>query len=209
MNSTKIDTIIFDLGGVLINWNPRHLYRKIFDSEEKIEWFLQEICTMDWNEQQDAGRPVADATALLVERFPKYTNEISAYYGRWTEMLNGSIAGTVEILTQFHEAQSHHLYALTNWSHETFPHAVQRFSFLQYFKGILVSGEEKMKKPDARIYNLLLNRYQINKETAIFIDDSARNVAAAEKIGISSIRFESPEQLKMELERRGVRIGID
>ena len=201
---SKIKTIIFDLGGVLIDWNPRYLYRKIFNSEEKVEWFMQHITTMDWNEEQDAGRPVAEATALLVEKFPAYQSEIKAYYDRWTEMLGGPIAETVTLLEEIKASEKYDLYALTNWSGELFPEALRRYGFLQYFKGILVSGKEKLKKPDPRIYHLILNRYHIDPATAIFIDDSARNVVGAEAIGLPSIHFQSPEQLRMILTRLGV-----
>lgn len=202
MKRTTIDTIVFDLGGVLIDWNPRHLFRKIFDHTAEMEYFLREVCTSDWNEQQDAGRPLAEATAMLIERFPNYKLQIHAYYGRWEEMLGGAIEKTVTILEALHRQQSHRLYALTNWSHETFPIARQRFPFLDLFENILVSGEVKLKKPDPKIYQLLFDRFAIDPAKAIFIDDSLRNVDAAGAAGLHTIHFKSPQQLQYELEAR-------
>jgi 2-haloacid dehalogenase len=203
---TSVDTVIFDLGGVLIDWNPKHLYRKIFDDEEKMNWFLSEITTPDWNEEQDAGRPVAVATEILVRQHPSYKKEIEAFYDRWPEMLGGPITGTVDIFKSLKEANTHRIYALTNWSAETFPVAQARYDFLEWFEGILVSGEEQLKKPDPRIYQLILDRYNITAENAVFIDDNLRNIKAAINCGIHGIHFESPGQLKNSLLEYGITI---
>lgn len=203
-NHQTIETVIFDLGGVLVDWNPKYLYRKIFDDEATVEYFLKEVCTSDWNEQQDAGRPLAEATRILVDKHPDYETEIRAYYGRWEEMLGGAIHETVDILKQIHAQQKHRLYALTNWSHETFPIAIERYDFLQLFEGILVSGQEKLKKPDPRIYQLIMDRYKIKPEGAIFIDDNTKNVAAAKAQGIEAIHFKSPGQLRSALTEKKI-----
>ncbi|NJN77154.1 MAG: HAD family phosphatase [Saprospiraceae bacterium] len=199
-----IETIIFDLGGVLIDWNPRYLYRQIFDDEAKMEDFLTNVTTMDWNEQQDAGYLIADATSELIAKHPEFEAEIQAYYGRWTEMLKGAIQETVDILTEIYKGKKYRLYALTNWSGELFPYALKRYDFLQYFEGIVVSGDEKMKKPDIRIYDLILDRYEITPEKAIFIDDNERNIKAAKTIGLKTIHFKSAEQARKEFEAFGV-----
>ncbi|MEO6639095.1 MAG: HAD family phosphatase [Ginsengibacter sp.] len=196
---TKIKTIIFDLGGVLIDWNPRYVYRDIFENEEKIDWFFENICTHDWNEKQDAGRSLAEATQELVLKHPEYENEVRAYYGRWEEMLGGPIEDTVAILGSITEGNNYNLYALTNWSAETFPVALDRYDFLKWFDGIVMSGEEKTRKPFAEIYHTLLNRYKVNPSEALFIDDSLRNVKGAEEVGIRGIHFQSPEQLLSDL----------
>ena len=194
-----IDTVIFDLGGVLINWDPKRLFRTIFDDETAMNKFLNEVCTMDWNEQQDAGRPIAEANRMLIEQFPDQRENIEAYYGRWTEMLGGPIAETVEILKELKETGQVQLYALTNWSAELFPEALRRYEFLQYFKEILVSGKEGIKKPSAEIFERALSRFDIDRERAVFIDDSAKNIAGSEAVGLRAIQFKSPAQLRREL----------
>jgi len=194
--SQAITTIIFDLGGVLIDWNPRYLYRKLLDSEAAIDDFLDQICTSDWNEQQDAGRSLEEATRTKVEEFPEHKELIEAYYGRWSEMLGGPIAGTVALLEELRRQQNYKLLALTNWSDETFPIAWERYSFLRYFEDILVSGREGLKKPDPAIYQLLLDRNDLTPQEALFIDDNARNIAAAEKIGLKTIHFTSSSDLQ-------------
>ena len=193
-------TIIFDLGGVLIDWNPRYLYRKLLDSEEAVEDFLGRICTHDWNEQQDAGRSFAEGIALLSKEHPEQRDLIAAYYERWTEMLGGALEETVEVLADL-KARGVPLFALTNFSAETFPHARERFAFLQWFEGILVSGEEGLKKPDHRIFHRLAERYDLSLESAAFIDDTPKNVKAAQELGLHGIHFTTARILKRDLER--------
>lgn len=202
----KIKTIIFDLGGVLINWNPRYVYRSIFNTEEEIDWFFDNICTNDWNENQDAGYPIEKATQELIEKHPDWEDQILAYYGRWEEMLGGEISETVSIFEKLREKNLYKFYALTNWSAETFPVALERFKFLQWFDGRVVSGEEKTRKPFHDFYNILLSRYNIDPSEAIFIDDNKRNVEAAEVLGIKSIHFESPDQLSASLSILGFEV---
>ena len=197
-------TIIFDLGGVLIDWNPAYVFRQLFDTVEEMQWFFDNICTSDWNEEQDAGRSLADATAERIALFPEWEDHIRAYYGRWEEMLGEAIQPTVDILRELKEKGEHRIYALTNWSAETFPVAQERFEFLQWFEGILVSGEEKMRKPQPEIYQLVLSRYDIQASEAIFIDDNLRNVKAAEKEGIRSIHFQSGADLRQQLEQLAI-----
>ncbi|AKD02823.1 HAD family phosphatase [Pontibacter korlensis] len=199
-----IKFIIFDLGAVLIDWNPHYLYRKIFDEEEEMLHFLENICTPEWNEEQDAGRPLQEATELLVARHPEHQERIEAFYGRWHEMLGGAIEGTVDILRELKESGKYNLYALTNWSAETFPIAQEQFDFLNWFDGIVVSGTEKDRKPFSSFYHTLLSRYDVHPSEAVFIDDNLRNVKAAEQLGIDSIHFTSPEALKEALKERGV-----
>ena len=200
--SKKIDTIIFDLGGVLLDWNPLYVYDEhYFESQEKRDFFFAHVCTGDWNEEQDAGKPISDATQELVAKFPDWEQPIRDFYGRWTEMLRGPIDETVEILRRLKESGKYKLYALTNWQAELFQIALVRHSFLYWFDGRLVSGVEKTRKPFPEFYHLLLNRYKINAANAIFIDDNLRNVAAGEAVGIKSIHFQSPAQLLKELQQ--------
>lgn len=198
----NIKTIVFDLGGVLIDWNPRYLFSKVFDSSEKMEFFLNEVCNQDWNEQQDAGRSFAEGTSLLKEKFPEYSAEIEVYDSRWHEMLGGAIESTVEILESFHKTRNYRLLALTNWSSEKFPIARERYDFLNYFEGILVSGDDKLKKPDPAIYNLLCNRYDLLPEEALFIDDSLKNIKAAKELGFLTHHFQNPAALHNFLKKQ-------
>lgn len=204
MENKTYETIIFDLGAVLVDWNPRYLYKKIFSSDEETEHFLANICTSDWNEEQDGGRSLQEATELLVVQHPSFEPQIRAFYGRWKEMLSGALEETVEILKILKDGGKYRLYALTNWSDETFPIALEEYPFLGWFEGVLVSGREKMRKPDAAFYELLLSRFEIDRATAIFIDDNLRNVKAAEAVGIESIHFISSRELKEVLEVKGI-----
>ncbi|GAB5563210.1 MAG: HAD-IA family hydrolase [Winogradskyella sp.] len=202
-----IDTIIFDLGGVLIDWNPEYVFLDVFNgNREKMQWFFDNICTSDWNENQDAGYPLQQATEDLVNLYPEYEEHIRMFYGRWEEMLGDAIEGTVDILRSFIGNPDYKVVALTNWSHETFPIALERFEFLHWFEGILVSGEEKTRKPFKEIYELTLNRFNIKAEKAIFIDDNLRNIEAAIELGINGIHFETPEQLLDELKTYSITI---
>lgn len=202
---SKIDTIIFDLGGVLIDWNPEYVFLDVFNGDrEKMQWFFDNICTHEWNENQDAGYPIAKANEDLVALFPEYEKEIRMFYGRWVEMLGGAITETVNILKKLIDSKNYKVVALTNWSAETFPIALERFEFLQWFEGIIVSGEEKTRKPFEDIYNLTLNRFGIQAEHAIFIDDNLRNIEAASKLGIHGIQFKSPEDLEEQLKNYNI-----
>ena len=196
----NISTIIFDLGNVLIDWNPKHVFNNTyFDSLEKRDYFLNNICTMDWNEQQDAGRSIVEATQELITKFPDWEQPIRDYYGRWTEMLGGPIPETVEIFRQLKDSRKYKIYALTNWQAGLFDIALVRYNFLHWFDGRVVSGEEKMKKPAPEFYQLLLNRYNVKAEEALFIDDNLRNIKAAKELGINCIHFQLPELLRAEL----------
>jgi 2-haloacid dehalogenase len=205
--SKPVDTVVFDLGNVLIAWDPRRLYRQLIEDEERMEWFLREICNSAWNEQQDAGRPWSEATALLRGRYPEHADLIDAYRLRWEETLVGPIEGTVALLAEL-KARGVRLLALTNWSQETFPIARQRYPFLQWFEGIVVSGEERLIKPDPRIYQCLLERYAVDPARALYIDDSARNVAAAEALGMHGWWFSEPAGLRTRLADLGL-LAVD
>ncbi|MDO7615977.1 MAG: HAD family hydrolase [Flavobacteriales bacterium] len=196
----NIKNVIFDLGGVLIDWNPDKVYKDVFNNDsEKMIHFYTKICTQDWNENQDAGYPMAKATEERVALFPEYEKEIRMFYGRWDDMLGDQIQGTVDILKELSDDPNYKVVALTNWSHETFPKAIAKFSFLQWFEGILVSGEEKTRKPFPEIYELTLSKFNLKAGESLFIDDNLRNIEAARKFGIHSIHFQSPEQLNKEL----------
>lgn len=202
--NNEIDAIIFDLGGVLIDWNPSYVFDKMFSDEEQKKHFFENICTHEWNEKQDAGRPLTEATEELVHKHPEWKEYIEAYYGRWEEMLGGPIHETVEVFRQLKDSGRYKIYALTNWSAELFPIALERYEFLHWFDGRVVSGEEKTRKPFPEFYQLILDRFQLIPEETLFIDDNLRNAEAAEKIGLKTIRFHSPSQLKNELIQMGI-----
>jgi len=199
-----VNTVIFDLGGVLIDWNPRYLYRKIFNTEEEVSWFLENICTGEWNDHQDAGRSFEEATTALIEKFPDHELAVRAWYGRWQETIGGAIPETIELLKEIKASGKYKIYALTNWSAETFPWALENFEFLHWFDGIVVSGIEKSRKPFPEFYQILFDRYQINPANSIFIDDNHKNVVGAEKIGLSTIHFQNANQARAELRLRGI-----
>ena len=202
----KINTLVFDFGGVLIDWNPAYVYLKEFrGNQEEMSHFLNTICSWEWNENQDAGYSLQKATEERVAMYPEHERLIRMYYGRWKDMLGYEHTDTVALLKTFKDHNKYRLIGLTNWSHETFPVALERFDFLSWFEGIVVSGTEKMKKPDANIYTLTLDRYKIIPENAVFIDDKLENVHAATKLGIHGIHFSSAAKLKRDLETLGIK----
>lgn len=195
----KIDTIIFDLGNVLIKWNPANLYRKIFKDETEVDYFLNNVCTMDWHTQQDAGRSPEEGTKALVKEHPDWAHPIRAFYARWKEMFAGPIEGSVQILKELKE-RNYKVYALSNWNAELYNQTADDFPFLNWFDGKIISGEVKMKKPDENIYGLLLQKFDINPQTALFIDDNEKNIETAQKLGLQVHHFTTPEALRKELE---------
>ena len=200
-----IKNIVFDLGGVLIDWNPEYVFLKEFRGDrEKMNWFFNTICTSSWNEEQDAGHSIEKATNERVAMFPKHERLIRMYYGEWEQMLGFEHTETVEILRRLHDSKEHSIYSLTNWSNETFPVALKKFPFLSWFKGILVSGDVGLKKPDPEIYKLLLDRYGLEANTCVFIDDRTENVKAASALGFSGIVFKNHTQLSKDLKKLNI-----
>jgi 2-haloacid dehalogenase len=196
-----VKAAVFDLGGVLIDWDPRHLYRKLLADEAAVEEFLATVCTPEWNAELDRGRPFAEGVAELVERHPAQAAAITAYHERWPEMLAGEVPGAVAVLADL-RAAGVPLYALTNWSAETFAITRGRFAFLEWFDGVVVSGQERVIKPDPRIFRLLADRFGLDPETTFYVDDSEANVAAARALGFDAVRFTGPERLRRDLEAR-------
>jgi 2-haloacid dehalogenase len=199
-------TVVFDLGGVLIDWNPRYLYRQLFDDEAAMESFLADVVTPEWNGQQDAGRTWEEAVRGLVAKHPDHRELIEAYWHRWQETLGDAIAPTVEVLDEL-RMKGIRLIALSNWSAETFPIARPRYPFLEWFDGIVISGDLKMAKPDPRIFRHLLDEYRLDPAATVFIDDSEANVRAAEGLGITGIRFVDAPSLRRALVALGVLDG--
>ena len=200
MRSRSPAIAVFDLGGVLIDWNPRYLYRKLLHDEAAVDSFLTTVCTQSWNERQDAGRTFAEGCAVLKETHPQHSELIDAWFSRYEEMLGGAIEGSVAILSEL-QAKQLRLFALSNWSAETFPFAQRRFEFLRWFQGVLLSGEVGLVKPDPRIFQLLFEKYNIDPAEAVFVDDHARNVAAARELGMRAIHFTDAAVLREEFGR--------
>lgn len=197
-------TVVFDLGGVLVDWDPRHLYRQLLDSDLEVEAFLDEIGFADWNHAMDAGEGTwAESVAVLGARFPHRSELIAAYPSRFGETLSGPIEETVTVLRDLHRRGTP-LYALTNWSAETFPVARSRFEFLELFDGILVSGEERVAKPDPAVFALLVGRFGLEPSSTVFVDDRQVNVDAAERAGLRGLLFTDPATLCRDLSRLGL-----
>lgn len=196
--------VVFDLGGVLIDWNPRYLYRKIFQYEQEMENFLKHICTQDWNEEQDAGRSFAEGEAELIAKHPEFEEHIRAFHLRWVEMLNGPLLETVEILNRLAQQKRLRLLALTNWSAETFPYAEKNFEFLRVFEKIVVSGRIGLKKPDPAIFQHLLAEGKIDAQETLFIDDNFANIQAAKSLSFHTEHFSSAEKLDRHLRDLGI-----
>jgi len=198
----ELKNIIFDFGGVLIDWNPVYLYQKVFETEEEIKYFLENICRYDWNLLQDQGRPLAEGTRLLQEKFPEYAEEIALYYGRWEEMLGGTYDENTKLIRPLKE--KYKVYGLTNWSAETLPVAMKLYDFFQDMEGIVVSGEEKIVKPDKRLYEILLERYALRAEESLFIDDNAANIETARELGFHVVHLTGDLNLEQYLHEKAI-----
>jgi 2-haloacid dehalogenase len=198
-----IQAVVFDLGGVLLDWNPRHLYRKLFADEAEMERFLAEVCTMAWHDAHDRGLPPHEGCAKLSDAHPEYQAEIMAWAQRSEEMIAGPIHGTVQLLDEL-RARGVHCYALTNMEAETYPLRRAHFEFLGWFDGTVVSGHERVAKPDPEIFTLLLGRFGLVPETTVMIDDSPRNLEAARALGLQTVCFQSPGQLRAWLVEAGL-----
>jgi 2-haloacid dehalogenase len=198
-----IKNIIFDIGAVLVDWDPRYYYRRIMKDEAEVEKFLTEICTFEFNHSLDLGRPWDDARAELVSKYPEYTTHIDAYWNNWLDMFSGPIHGTVDILKDL-KSRGFPVYALSNWNDVTFQVALREFPFLNLFDGRIVSGEVKVAKPDPRIYQLLLDTYKLIPHESLFIDDRKDNIDAASVFGIKAVQFISPEKLHEDLIAYGI-----
>lgn len=199
-----IKNIIFDFGGVLMDWNQRYFYKDYFNDDEKMEFFLQNICSDEWNAEQDRGRTLVEGTEILVAQFPDCEKEIRAFYDNWTTMLKGEISENVTVLRKL-ENTKYQLFGLTNWSAETFPYALKHYDFFQIFDGkIVVSGEERLIKPNPEIWNILLQRYQIKAEESVFIDDNSKNIEVAKSLGFICIHIKPETNLENELQQIGI-----
>ena len=195
----KINSVVFDLGNVLIDWDPRYLYRKLFQTDEEVEWFLENICDHDWNLKHDSGQLFSKGILEKSQKYQEYSELIHAWYQRWEEMIGGPIDESVQVLSELKEKRLL-LYILSNWSAETYPIAEERFDFLSWFDGKIISGEAEIVKPDLEIYKLLINRHDLNPQHTVFIDDKEENIRAAELLGIHGIHFQNASKLRKDLQ---------
>ena len=198
-----IKNIIFDFGGVLIDWNPLHLYNKYFNDEAKAQWFIDNICKMDWNVQMDAGKPFSEGIAELTAQYPEWADAIAAYRQRWVEMIGGPIPGMLEFIQKLKIA-GYHVYGLSNWSWETLSTIIDDYPFFKELEGAIISGLEFVIKPYPEIYQLLLTRYNLKADDCLFIDDNIANVHGAENVGIHGLQFVGIEQLEKDLQKMGI-----
>mgnify|MGYP000010804396 FL=1 len=195
-----ITSVVFDLGNVLIDWDPRYLYRKLIPTETEVEWFLENICDEKWNAKHDAGYPFSDGIAEHSKKFPQYSELIRAWFSRWEEMLGDPLEEVVEVLSAL-KSSGISLYILSNWSAETYPVAETRFDFLHWFDGKVISGETGMIKPDPNIYKLLMKTYGLTPPKTVFIDDKSVNVEAADELGIHGIHYKNASKLRNDLRK--------
>jgi len=202
--TTNIQVIIFDYGNVLLDWNPRNVYRRYFPNDnEGMERFLREVDFMAWNAHQDRGRPFAEGVAILSEQFPQYAHLIQAYHEHWADSIGETFAGTVDILKQLKQA-GYLLYGFSNWSAETFPYARAKYDFFDLFDNMVISGAVGFVKPELEIYQIMLDKIGKPARECLFIDDSLPNVLQANKMGFDTIHFQSSAQLEDELKRLGI-----
>jgi 2-haloacid dehalogenase len=201
----KKPTVVFDVGNVLVRWDPRLLYRELIPDEAKLDWFMQNVCTAAWNIEQDRGRSWEDAVALLVADHPEWEAEIKAFDERWHETIPGVVEDSVAVLDEL-KRRGDKVYAITNFSREKWAECLIRFPFLQSFDGVVVSAHERLIKPDPAIYQVLLERYGLVAGDCIFIDDSARNIESAQAIGMQGVHFVEPIDLRAQLRAAGVDI---
>lgn len=205
MQTNNIKNIIFDFGGVVMDWNPRYFFRDYFKDDERMEFFLKNIAEDEWNAEQDRGRSLKEGTDFQVAKFPEWEKEIRAYYDNWTTMLKSDIPQNVDVLRKL-ENSEYELFGLTNWSAETFPYALENYDFFKIFDGkIVVSGTEKLIKPDPKIWEVLLQRYQLKPEESVFIDDNPRNIEVAETLSFNTVHITEETNLEEELKNLGIR----
>lgn len=202
--NSAIKNIIFDFGGVVMDWNPRYFFKDYFNDDEKMEFFLKHIAEDDWNAEQDRGRSLREGTEIQIQKFPEWENELRAYYDNWSTMLKSDIPENVEVLRKL-EHSEYELFGLTNWSAETFPYALENYDFFNVFKGkIVVSGTEELIKPDPKIWEVLLERYQLKSEESVFIDDNPKNIEVAETLGFLTVHIQQETNLEKELRNLGL-----
>ena len=191
---------LFDLGGVFFDWDPNHFYKNVFENIEEREFFLAEVCNDQWNVQQDAGRSIAEAELELIPKFPHYEKEIKMYYKNHRKMIRGVFEESIDILKKLKD-KNYECYVLSNWSAETFLGMTDDYPFLKLFDGLLISGEDKLTKPDSAIYELAINRFNLNPNETVFIDDKLENIQAAKNLNLLTIHLTDPNKIEYEINK--------
>ena len=191
---------LFDLGGVFFDWDPNHFFKDIFDKDEEREYFLTEVCNDEWNIQQDAGRTIKEAEAVLIPKFPQYEKQIKMYYQNHRKMIRGTFNSSIKVLDKL-KKKNYECYVLSNWSAETFVGMKDDYPFLQSFNGLLISGEDNLMKPDVAIYELAISRFNLIPQETVFIDDKLENIEAAKKLNLKTIHLVDPNIIELEIDK--------
>ena len=191
---------LFDLGGVFFDWDPNYFYKNVFSTNEERNYFLTEICSDEWNIKQDAGRTIHEAVSELVSKYPKYENEIKMYYKNHRKMIKGVFNSSINVLKNL-KSLNCECYVLSNWSSETFVGMKDDYPFLRLFNDLLISGEDKLIKPDLAIYNLAINRFNLVPQETVFIDDKLENITAAKKLSFNTIHLKDPKDIELEINK--------
>ena len=191
---------LFDLGGVFFDWDPNHFFKDIFVKDDERKYFLNEVCNDQWNIQQDAGRTIEEAEIELIPKFPHYENEIKMYYKNHRKMIRGTFDSSIKVLNKLKE-KNYECYVLSNWSAETFVGMRDDYPFLQLFNGLLISGEDKLMKPDVAIYELALNRFNLTPQDTVFIDDKFENIEVAKNLNLKTIHLVDPNKIELEIDK--------
>jgi len=201
--TAQADGVIFDIGNVLVRWDPRFLYETLIDDPEELDWFLREVVPLSWHTRHDRGEPFAQTIPERQRLFPDHAHLIALFRERWEDTIGAPIAGTVALLERLDDAGVP-VFALTNYSAETFPAFEQRFPFARRFRDVVVSGREGMVKPDPRIYDLALERFGLQADRSVFVDDRKDNVTAARERGMTGLHFTSTDALRRDLAALGL-----
>ena len=191
---------LFDLGGVFFDWDPKHFFNNIFSSSEELDYFLSIVCNDEWNVQQDAGRTIKEAEEEIIPKFPQYEKQIKMYYANHRKMIKGVFFDSIEILNKL-KKNNYFCYVLSNWSAETFIGMTEDYPFLKQFDGLLISGQDNLIKPDPAIYKLAIQRFDLDPEKTVFIDDKLENVEAAKKLNFHTIHLVNPKTINAEIKK--------
>lgn len=198
MTSTKPSAVVFDIGNVIIGWNPRNLYENHFDDKDELTWFLDEVVNLKWHTEHDRGLSFAEGCERRVKQFPKYEKQIHLFNSHWRQTITGPINGTVALIKRL-AGGGVPLFALSNYSAEKFPQMLEEFTFMELFKDIVISGSVGSVKPESEIFELAMEKFNLSEGQALFVDDRQENISAGERFGLIPHHFTTPENLEADL----------